>query len=396
VQNEQTKRDYFEALKSEILSFDLNKITQVSILNSPFSIKTIYFGGGTPSSVDQKCIEEILKTIENKFKVDKNAEITIECNPNSTDESKLSFYKKIGINRLSFGVQSFNKHLLEFVGRIQNNKQLLKDYQKNTIEILKNARKIGFNNISADFILGLPYQTNFELKRFIKKLCKLVCHFSCYMLTLEEGTKLFNLMPQGVDEEKIAKQYEIATKLLKKLGFERYEVSNFAKPGFESKHNKNYWDMGEYVGFGLAAHSFYNNQRLANTEKLKDYINFYTGLPRYARNNKRSEISPRTSFGRNDKNNVIPTAVEGSQPINTTESLTKEQLAEETIMLALRTREGLDLVKFKANFYDLEQNKKNEIARLINSGFIEFENNYIRLAPKGFLVSNKIILELVS
>lgn len=354
VQNEEIKKEYFQALENEIMNFN----------NSDnFVVKTIYIGGGTPSSVDPSYIERLLEAIKLKFKLAKNIEITIECNPNSTDESKLYSYKKMRINRLSFGVQSFNKHSLNFVGRIQNDKKELNSYKKKTIKILEKAKKIGFENISVDFILGLPYQENEEIKGFLKKLSKFVSHFSCYMLMVEDGTKLAELLPQGVDDENLAKSYEIAVKYLNKLGFKRYEISNFAKEGFESKHNKVYWNMGEYIGFGLSAHSFLYGKRIANTENLKDFISFYL---------------------KNDNINI-----------KTIENLTKEQLAEETIMLSLRTREGLDLVKFKEKCYDLEKNKRSELASLLNFGFIEFENNYLRLSNKGFLVANKIILELI-
>ncbi|MDD4110416.1 MAG: radical SAM family heme chaperone HemW [Clostridia bacterium] len=382
VQSEEKKKEYFKALENEIMnfkekyflaSFEKKEINSVSFRPSKtsgeissienFVVKTIYIGGGTPSSVEPTYIENILKEIRKKFKVDKNAEITIECNPNSTDETKLAFYKKIGINRLSFGVQSFNKHSLEFVGRIQNDKKMLKNYIKNSIKVLEKGKKLGFDNISVDFILGLPYQKKSEIKKFIKRTSKFVTHFSFYMLMVEDGTKLAELLPQGVEDDKIARLYEIAVKMLKKFGFERYEISNFAKEGFKSKHNKVYWNMGEYIGFGLAAHSFLDGKRIANTEKLGDFISYY--------------------LKRDSKN------------VKTIESLTKEQLAEETIMLALRTSEGLDLVKFRNNFYDLEKKKASELASLLNLGFLEFENNYLRLSNKGFLVANKLILELI-
>ena len=357
VQNDQIKEQYFNALRNEISAFQ----------NDNYSVKTIYFGGGTPSYVDPKFIKQMLDEIKNKFKIDKKAEITIECNPNSVDASKLAFYKEIGVNRISFGVQSFNKRSLEFVGRV-NDKVTLKNYKKQALDIIRKAKEVGFDNISADFILGLPYQSKCQLKRFIKELRKHICHFSCYMLTVEEGTKLTKLLPNGISEERLSKEYEFAVKVLKKLGFERYEISNFAKKGFESKHNKVYWEMGEYLGFGVSAHSFYDSKRIANIDNLKEYNEFYTYHSKQ---------------------------MEKSKSIKGVEKLSTEQLAEETIMLALRTRQGLDLVKFKNDFYDLENKKKSELARLLNSGFIEFKNNFLSLSNKGYLVANKIILELI-
>jgi oxygen-independent coproporphyrinogen-3 oxidase len=354
-QDSKTQDKYFKALKNEISDFESK---------NEYIVKTIYIGGGTPSCVDLKHIKTILNEIKKRFNVDKEVEITIECNPNSTTEEKLLFYKNIGINRISFGVQSFNKRSLDFIGRIQNDKKALKNYKKETIKILKKAKEFGFSNLSVDFILGLPYQTNFQLKKFIKQLSALVCHFSCYMLSIEENTKLAKLLPNGVSEEKVAKQYEIAVKTLAKLGFDRYEISNFAKKRFESKHNSVYWNMGEYIGFGISAHSFYDKKRVANTEKLKEYIDFYTEK-------------------------------QGNLAVKSIEKLTKEQLAEEMIMLALRTRKGLDLMKFKEKFYDLEIKKANIISLLLKSGFIKLENNFLFLTDKGYLVADKIILDLI-
>lgn len=361
VENDKTKEKYFTALENEIKS-------RKKDFNSDEIIKTIYFGGGTPSIVKPELINSVLQTLKKHFKVLDNAEITIECNPNSTTQSKLEKYKEYGINRLSFGVQSFNKRALKFVGRIKSEEEL-KNYKTNVFNCLKTAKNIGFDNVSVDFILGLPHQSNFQLKSFLNKVSKYATHFSCYMLQIEEDTKLAELLPNGVSEEKLIEQYEIASKTLKKLGFERYEISNFAKKGKESKHNKGYWERADYIGFGLAAHSLYNNARFANTENLKEYLEFW------------QKINKNTNLEKMLKKQVI-----------TAEKLSKKECAEETLMLSLRTIEGLNLVKFKENYFDLEKYHAKKIAMMLKNGLITLEGDFLRLTGKGLLVANEIIV----
>jgi oxygen-independent coproporphyrinogen-3 oxidase len=380
-------------IENESLSLYLNEIEKT--VENEIVVKSIYFGGGTPSFVNPIFIEKIMKIIRNKFKVDENAEITIECNPNSVDESKLKTYKNIGINRLSIGMQSFNVKALSLVGRVQSSEKL-KEYKKNAIKILKLARAKSFANISADFILGLPSQRKSAIKLFLKRLSKLVTHFSCYMLTVEQGTKLAEILPDGVDDDKLACQYRIAVKTLKKLGFERYEISNFARSGYKSAHNMNYWQMGEYLGFGLAAHSFYGKKRIANTENLLDYINFYSYSNEGAEKEEDKEkIIEKTEERKMSNLNNKSFSLEKDFNVKTIEFLDDSELAEETIMLTLRTQQGLDLLEFKNKYYDLESKKRKTLATLLNTGFIEFENNFLRLSDKGHLLANKIILELI-
>ena len=262
VANDPEKLQYIEDMKKEI-------ILRAKEYNKFYAINTIYIGGGTPSSLPLGAIKDVLQTIYRYFTVKNSAEITIELNPNSTTNEKLEKYWEIGINRLSFGVQSFNKKALEFVGRIK--KDETKTYKKQVLWALKTAKEIGFKNISVDFILGLPFQKKKELSSFFKKVSPFVSHFSCYMLQLEQGTKLFEILKEP-SEDVLAEQYEFAVGFLKKLGQERYEVSNFAKPGFESKHNQTYWNRKEYLGFGLSASSFVSKTRKTNTTSLKEYL----------------------------------------------------------------------------------------------------------------------------
>lgn len=352
-----TQKSFFKAINKEINEKSKNF--------SNYVVKTIYFGGGTPSATDGKSISKLLQNIKNKFSVSKDAEITIELNPNSTTKEKLEGYKKAGFNRLSFGVQTFNKKSLLFVGRLQTKEQA-KQYKKQVVSCLKLAKEIGFKNISADFILGLPFQRTCEIQKFLKQLSKFVTHFSCYMLQLEEGTKLFSVLNGKNNDELILKQYNCAIKTLKKLGFNQYEISNFSLQNYESKHNLVYWNRGEYVGFGPSASSFYKGTRKTNKNDLKNYILFWNN----------SEI--------NLKN----------EP-KISEKLTKNEQAEETILLSLRTQKGLDLGQFSEKYFNFEEKNQKIIKKLINLNLIKIENGFLKLTSKGILVENSIILELI-
>ena len=353
--NEQ-KESYFRALLNEI------KLKAKKFKNC--CVKTIYIGGGTPSVVSSEFIKQILNQIYKSFNVLKNAEITIELNPNSVDKEKLKDYFEAGVNRLSVGVQSFNKKALVYVGRIKKNEA--RTYRKKVFYVLKMAREIGFKNISCDFILGLPHQPYFSVKKTIKKLSKFSTHFSCYMLELEKETKLKEILKKPLRENIFIFQYLKSSKFLKKLGFNRYEISNFAKKGFESKHNLNYWYRGNYLGFGLGAHSFFENKRFSNSENFKDYVFKFLNLENF------------------DFNKI------------NYEKLTILQIVEETIMLSLRTEKGLDLAEFKQKFFDLENKVKKLIDKYLKHGLVEIKKNSLKLTDKGILVSNEIIVNLIN
>ena len=345
----------------------INEIKCKSQRFKNYFVKTIYFGGGTPSVVDEKYIYQLIKTVKNYFLVDENIELTVELNPNSTTKSKLEYFKKIGVNRLSFGVQTFNKKSLNYVGRVTE-KNSLKTYKQNVFNLLKYSKNLGFKNVSADFILGIPFQKSLQVKNFIKKVSKDVVHFSCYMLQLEEGTKLKEIQKNDLDENIVLNQYNTAVKILKKLGFNQYEISNFSKIGFESKHNLCYWKRLNYLGFGLAAHSFYNNCRFYNTEDFITYCDYW---------NKTKNLC----YKELKENNII-----------FFEKLTKKECSDETIMLSLRTSQGLNLREFKEKFFNLEKYFSNKIDLYLKNGLIIIENGYLKLTDKGMLVANEIIV----
>lgn len=339
--DKKTVENYFSTLKKEIERKN----------NKEFEISSIYFGGGTPSFVEEKYIVETLEAIKSNFFVNENAEITIECNPCSTTEKKLVAYKMAGFNRISFGVQSFDDEVLSLIGRLHNGVQAEK--------AVVLAKKVGFDNISADLMLGLPKQTKKIVEEDIKRLANLgVNHISTYMLMLEEGTPLFEKVAKGevvvASENAQVDFYDFVAKKLSSLGFEQYEVSNFAKDKTYSKHNLNYWQRGEYLGFGLSAHSFLGEVRFANSNNFVGYEN--------------GELLQ-------------------------TEKLSKEEIFEELVMLGLRYFEGIDLNK-------LQEIDKEKTERILNSDYFEkgvlsIINEKIVLNPDFYAINNEIIVNLI-
>ena len=330
---------YFNALKKEIDT-------------SPFKLKigSIFIGGGTPSAVNPCFIEQILRSVREKFQVEKDAEITIEANPNSLDEKKLKKYFEMGINRLSIGVQSLDNRQLKTLGRLHNRKQVFK--------VLKTAKKAGYKNINCDLLLGLERQNFFQLKREINSLKKYVTHFSCYMLQVEEGSPLKVMVEKGKvklpQDDKVAQQYHKLAKFLKKNGFEQYEISNFASNGWLCRHNLNYWSRGNYLGFGLGAHSFIDGTRWANSSSFDDY---FIGKKAF------------------------------------TEKLDSKQIVEEIVMLGLRCCLGFRLSQLKK--YGIKLEKNAYFNEFLEKGILKAENGMIKINPDYYGVSNLVIEKLI-
>ena len=245
-------KPYLKALESEIDEYYEGD-----------KIKTIYIGGGTPSALHEKYIDELFHIIR-KFDIVKDAEITFECNVNDITESKLMLLKKHNVNRISIGVESFNKYNLKFLNR-KHDKKLV--FEK--INLCKNY----FDNINVDLIYALPTENMSVLRSDINNLLKLdIQHISTYSLIIEENTALYVKKVKNVSEELDAKMYKYICKKLFKKGFIHYEVSNFAKEGYESRHNLTYWNNEEYYGFGVGAHGYINNMRYENTRSLNKYF----------------------------------------------------------------------------------------------------------------------------
>ncbi len=335
---------YFQKLKEEIVSHKEEMEGKV--------VSSIFIGGGTPSYVDAKYISDLLKLIKRTYKVQKNAEISIEGNPDSITLEKAKIWKKCGINRVSVGLQSINDETLKLLNRPHNYNDYL-----NAISYLKQA---GFTNINTDILLGLVNQTEQEIKKTIKELSDLnLTHISAYGLMIEDKTPLKQMVEDGkivpVTEERAVMLYNTAHKELEKYGYNRYEISNFAKTSYECKHNLNYWNRGEFLGVGLAAYSFLNGTHFENTNNLKEYI---------SKPYKKCCVEPET----------------------------EKTAQEEFIMLALRLEKGLDINEFNKKFDDDFMKKfEKQIKKLQENNLIKIENNHLII--KNFEVSNMIISE---
>ncbi len=334
------------------VAFLINEINANATKYKDREVSSIYFGGGTPSLINSGYIKSILNAIKKHFKVRKTAEISIECNPCSFTKFKAEQYFKMGINRISFGVQSLCNKELKVLGRRHTKNQAIK-----AIDIAKN---VGFKNISCDLMIGIPNQTKQSLLGSAVKLIELgVTHISAYMLMLEEGTLLCKMVQDGcvnvANDDECVDLYNELAKTLKHNKFNRYEISNFAIKGFKCLHNTNYWQMGEYIGFGVAAHSFVDGVRFNNSNSVKDY---YLGKSNY-------------------------------------EKLTNEQIIEETIMLALRTKQGLNLTKLKQMGYDLQERKRNELEMLKHAKLIKVKKDILTLTNKAYGLCSAIVLQLI-
>lgn len=339
-----------------------NRLDYENKLDDLVFVKTIYIGGGTPSFIESKYITEILKTIKENFVVDEDAEITMEMNPGTVDENKLKDYYNCGINRLSIGLQETNNALLKEIGRIHT----YEDFE-NTYSL---ARNVGFKNINVDLMLGLPNQNILDLENSINKILDLDPeHISVYSLILEENTVLKNKVDQGIltlpEDEMERKMYYTVKNMLENNGYIHYEISNFAKKGFESKHNLDCWNQKEYMGFGAAAHSYTNNFRFSNIENIEEYINNF-------KNNK-------------EEDNLI-----------FHEKQNRESKMKEYMMLGLRKIEGVNIQQFKNKFVE---NPififRKEIEKLVNEELLEVDGNFIKLTKKGLDLANLVWEEFV-
>lgn len=340
---------YVEALKREINKCKIGK--------EDYMVKTIYFGGGTPSFIESKYIVEILEAIKEKFNISKNAEITIEINPGTVTEEKLKGYYEVGINRISFGLQSTNSQLLKLVGRIHSYSSFLEGYNL--------ARKTGFKNINVDLMIGLPVQTLKDVQKDLSRIIELNPeHISVYSLIVEEGTRIEEKIKNKelyLPSEKLERKmyWEVKNKL-EEAGYIHYEISNFAKPGYESKHNLSCWNQEEYLGFGLAAHSYFNNVRYSNTDDFEEYFDWP------------------------EDNKIIH------------ERQTDEDKQKEFMLLGLRKIEGAAISDFKNKFIENPIYLYREtLNKLVTQGLIEVDIDSIKLTNRGIDLANLVWEEFV-
>lgn len=336
---------------------------EIDMLKRKFQDKTfntIFIGGGTPSIVYEGFIASLSRKIFSSFHFEEKTEFTIEVNPSSFTKEKFFEYVESGVNRISVGVQCLDSKLLRKHGRIQS-----VDNIKQTFKILSESR---FPNVNGDVMIGLPGQTAKSVVKTIDFLAKHnVKHISIYSLQMEKHTLLYNKMRKGrikpIKEKAIVNTYSKAYKILKKEGFRRYEVSNYAKPCFECEHNKKYWDGSEYLGLGVSAHSYIDGYRYFNTKRLDTYLD---------------------------------ATKEDKSPVYSKEYVSKQERRTERLMLSLRTSEGLDLKKFEEDFKEnLLKTKKKEIEKLKSLKMVEVVDGFLKITENNFYVSNSIIVELM-
>ena len=318
-------------------------------------VTSIFIGGGTPSILSGYQIEDLLREVRRTVCVHPEAEITMEANPGTVDLRKLQLCRRAGVNRISFGAQSMNDGLLKKLGRIHTAADIR--------DAVSMAREAGFGNISLDLMYALPEQTAELWRETLDQAIALKPeHISAYSLIVEEGTPMYDLAEAGrvslPEDESVVKMQQIAIERLAGAGYHRYEISNYAKAGRECRHNIVYWQRGEYLGVGCAAHSLMNGERFENPRSLNEYL----------------------AGGRQcDKM-----------------ALTREDEMEETLMLATRMTQGMNLDCYRQRFgMDFVSGHMRVIRRLQSLGLIEIEDGFLRLTQRGLDVQNAVVVELM-
>ena len=335
-------------------------LTEIKTNYNEEELKTIYFGGGTPSLFEVEYLKRILNALSFPLASGRGVrsegtiltEITLEINPETVDEKYLSELKKIGINRLSIGVQEFNDGILKSIGRIHNSKK--------AINTIKTAQKVGFKNINIDLIYGLPNQTMANFEYSLKKAFELgIQHISLYGLKIEEGCYFYKNYPKNLPDDDMQAQFYLkAIEMCAKNGFEQYEISNFALKGFESKHNLNYWNNENYYGFGCSASGYEGNVRYYNEVDLQKYIE-----------------NPLKKLHQ--------------------DILTPKQQLEEEIFLGFRKFEGIDIEQINERYsIDFEKKYKKPLKKYLGTHILKTPKGY-RLSTEGFLVSNVVLAEFL-
>lgn len=323
------------------------------------SIDTIYFGGGTPSILSPEQFSSIFQAIFSVYSVNDTAEITFEANPDDLTPGFFESIQPLPFNRISIGIQSFDNTDLKRINRRHTAGQ--------AIAAVQNAQHAGFKNISIDLIYGLPLQTPEKWEKQLNTAFSLnVQHISAYGLTYEEGTALWKQRENGliktVDDDTMNEMYLLLVKKMKQNGFEAYEISNFARPGFYSRHNTSYWKQKPYIGIGPSAHSYDLDSRQWNVSSISDYIN----------------------------------AIENKSVFYEIENLTTTDKFNDYIMVSLRTSEGIDLNFLEQEFgTELASYCLRNIKTFIDTDKIDFSNGKLRLTTDGIMISNQILIQLM-
>lgn len=341
--------------KNELINCLIKEIEEKSLLLKDKQFDTIFFGGGTPSLLAYDDFSYLFNSLYSNLSISDNSEITIEANPGTMNKKKLNEFKKLPINRLSFGVQSFIDSELKFLTRIHSAEQ--------AISSIKSAQDAGFNNINLDLIFALPYQNieswQYSLDKAIDLKTK---HISAYSLIYEEGTVLYDLHKKKkvnkANEEKERELFDFTMEYLKVNGFCQYEVSNYAREGFECRHNLKYWNRNEYIGFGPSAASFINNRRWVNTRNIDEYI---------------KRVSS------------------GDVSYDLFETIDEQTSIYEYIFLGLRSK-GINLKEFLNQYnFDFEKKYSGACSLLLKNSLAEKTDSTFKLTPKGYALCDEIL-----
>ena len=337
------RTDYVESLCEKIRTYEE--------FAKAYRVVSIFIGGGTPSILDAVQMKEIFKSIKETFELTAGAEITVEMNPGTVTSEKLEAYRECGVNRLSIGLQSVNNHELAALGRIHTYEEFLETYQM--------ARETGFENINIDLISAIPHQTVESWRKTLEKVASLKPeHISAYSLIIEEGTPFYERYGEGEHDDELPTEederqmYHDTRKILASCGYERYEISNYAKPGYECRHNLGYWERCEYLGIGVGAASLIGNKRFAQGDSLS------------------------------------------AEP--EVEELTRENEMEEFMFLGLRKMKGVSMAAFEEVFGVSMQEVYGDVIREMKvKGLLEEVSGYVRLTEAGIDVSNYVMSEFL-
>ena len=346
--------DQLEDEYAQVLIKEIDERLKLEPNNEPLS--TVFFGGGTPGYVEPSMLAAALQALEKNCGIESDAEITMETTPATINERKCREWLSMGIKRISIGIESMHDAELKAMGRDGTKQQ--------AVAAVQNARRFGYENIAVDLMYGLPEQTLDSFRATLDELLALQPdHLSSYGLTIAQSSPLLMQYPLNSDkypsEETFVQMYALLVETAEAAGLLQYEISNFARPGFESRHNITYWQNAEYLAFGVSAHRYVGGKRSSNFRSLKRYMREYMGL-------------------------------------ETAEEIDREGRLKEGIFLGLRMRQGLDLRDFARRYQvDLEKEKAEKIAELSSLGLLEIDSGKLRLTQKGILISNSVLAELI-
>ena len=317
-------------------------------------VDTVYFGGGTPTLLPLVCFEQIMTVLHDSFVIDRSAEVTVECNPATADENTFSTLRKMGVNRLSIGLQSANESELSSLGRLHSFEDFCISFEC--------ARRAGFDNISVDLMYGIPDQTLESFENTLRKVISLAPeHISAYGLKIEEGT-VFGARRDELslpDEDTEFAMYKLCRELLEENRYFRYEISNFAKPGRESRHNLRYWKLRDYIGFGVAAHSCIDGMRFGNSRDINAFLR-------------------------------------GENIVTESELINEDEKISEYVILGLRLAEGISEEEyFKLSGRNIYEDMPS-LKKFAKNGFLYIRDGRICFSDEGFFVSNAVLRELLA